>query len=638
MCGICGFTGFRDDALLAGMTESLRHRGPDAAGDLITDGASLGHRRLSIIDLEGGRQPIANEDGTISVICNGEIYNYRELRAELIARGHTFQTSSDTEVIVHLYEDYGPACVEKLIGMFALAVWDGPRNLMLVARDRVGIKPLYYVDHEGRFLFASELKSLLACPGLDLAVDPAAIHRYLALRYVPGPGTMFRSIRKFPAGTYAVVRDGRATFTRYWEPKLYDGPFDRSDEDYVDEFAERFERSIRRRLIADVPLGAYLSGGLDSSVIVAAMSKLTSGPVRTFTVGFDYEHDELGEAAATAKLLGCRHTEIPCGVGDIAHLPKIVWHLDEPLGDAIVIPMYLLAREAKKQVTVVLTGEGADETLGGYLFHRALLMGNRLARAVPRSLRSAVMLPALQATPAAALNLAFDYPANLGDRGKLKVIDFARLLDEEHLPQAYLHLISLFDGRDTPTLYSNEFARSLNGGGLAVETIGGENMAAPFLNRALHLQFDHWLPDDILMKQDKMSMASGIEGRVPFLDHELVEFSLRVPPHMKIRRKRPKHILRSYAERLLPRETTTRGKKPFYAPFEKYLEHPAFLEILDDTLSEKTVRERGLFRPESVAALRDATRAGDFVHAKQVFSLVVLELWFRMAVDRRGRE
>jgi asparagine synthetase B (glutamine-hydrolysing) len=248
------------------------------------------------------------------------------------------------------------------------------------------------------------------------------------------------------------------------------------------------------------------------------------------------------------------------------------------------------------------------------------------------------MLPALQATPAAALNLAFDYPANLGDRGKLKVIDFARLLDEEHLPQAYLHLISLFDGRDTPTLYSNEFARSLNGGGLAVETIGGENMAAPFLNRALHLQFDHWLPDDILMKQDKMSMASGIEGRVPFLDHELVEFSLRVPPHMKIRRKRPKHILRSYAERLLPRETTTRGKKPFYAPFEKYLEHPAFLEILDDTLSEKTVRERGLFRPESVAALRDATRAGDFVHAKQVFSLVVLELWFRMAVDRRGRE
>ncbi|HUF67665.1 MAG TPA: asparagine synthase (glutamine-hydrolyzing) [Longimicrobiales bacterium] len=638
MCGICGFKGFRDDTLLAEMTESLHHRGPDAAGDLITNEASLGHRRLSIIDLEGGRQPITNEDGTIAIICNGEIYNYRELRAELIGRGHRFQTHSDTEVIVHLYEDYGPGCVDKLIGMFAFALWDGPRNLMLVARDRIGIKPLYYLEHGGRFLFASELKSLLAYRGVDPAVDSAAVHRYLALRYSPGPGTMFDRIHKFPAGTLAVVRNGGVEFTRYWEPQLWDGPFDRSDQDYLDEFAERFERSIRRRLISDVPLGAYLSGGLDSSVIVAAMSKLTSEPVRTFTVGFDYAHDELGEAAKTAKLLGCRHTEIPCGVSDIEHLPRIVWHLDEPLGDAIVIPMYLLAREAKKQVTVVLTGEGADETLGGYLFHRALAMGNRLSRAVPRAVRSAIMLPALRATPAAALNLAFDYPANLGDRGKLKVIDFARLLDEEHLPAAYLHLISLFDHRDTSSLYSDDFARSLNGESLSVATVGGDNAAAPFLNRALHLQFDHWLPDDILMKQDKMSMASGIEGRVPFLDHELVEFSLRIPPHMKIRRKRSKHILRSYAERLLPPATTSRGKKPFYAPFEKYLEHPVFLEILDDTLSEKTVRERGLFRPEAVAALRDATRAGDFVHAKQVFSLVVLELWFRMAVDRRGRQ
>jgi len=636
MCGICGFSGFRDDALLRTMMDALRHRGPDAAGELITDSASLGHRRLSIIDVSGGRQPIGNEDDTVSVICNGEIYNYRELRAELIARGHTFRTQSDTEVIVHLYEERGPACVEKLSGMFAFALWDSRRRRMFVARDRMGIKPLYYLEHGGRFLFASEMKSLLHYRGVDPAIDVAAVHRYLALRYVPGPGTMFDCIRKFPAGTHAVVEDGNSTFTRYWEPIVRSGPFDRSDDDYLEEFAERFERSIRRRLISDVPLGAYLSGGLDSGAIVAAMSKLTNEPVRTFTVGFDYEHDELGEAAQTARLLGCRHTEIACGVNDIEHLARIVWHLDEPIGDAIVIPMYLLAKEAKKQVTVVLTGEGADETLGGYLFHRALLLGGRLARTVPRLVRQAVMLPALRASPAAALNLAFDYPASLGARGKLKVIDFARLVGDEHLPEAYLHLISLFDRRDTADLYSDGFASAVNGIALGVRMVGGDNAAAPFLNRALHLQFDHWLPDDILMKQDKMSMASAIEGRVPFLDHELVEFTLGLPPRMKIRGKRSKHILRRYAERLLPEETTSRRKKPFYAPFEKYLEHPMFLDILDDTLSAKTVRERGLFRPAAVAALRDATRAGDFVHAKQVFSLVVLELWFRMAVDRRG--
>ena len=636
MCGICGFTGFRDDALLARMNAALCHRGPDSAGDLITDTASLGHRRLSIIDLASGQQPIYNEDESLAVILNGEIYNYRELREDLLARGHRFRTNSDTEVILHLYEDHGPDCVKKLFGMFTIALWDSRRQQLFLARDRVGIKPLYYVEHNGRFLFASELKSLLRYSGLQPTLDAAAVHRYLALRYVPGPGTMFREIRKFPAGFHAVVRDGLAVFTRYWEPRLYEGPFDRTEQDYIDEFAERFETSIRRRLISDVPLGAYLSGGLDSSVIVAAMSKLTSQPVRTFTVGFDFEHDETADALRTAQQLGCRHTEISCGVDDIELLPKIVWHLDEPIGDAIVIPMYLLSREAKKHVTVVLTGEGADETLGGYLFHRALLMGNRLARAVPRRLRQALLVPAVRATPAAALNLAFDYPASLGERGKLKVVDFLRLLEPSDLPDAYLHLISLFDERDTAGLYSGEFSRSLDGGAVSVGTIGGDSTRAPFLNRALHLQFDHWLPDDILMKQDKMTMASGIEGRVPFLDHELIEFSLTLPPWMKIRRKRPKYILRRYAERLLPRDTTSRGKQPFYAPVEKYLEHPYFRDIVEDTLSAESVRSRGLFRAQAVARLRDATTAGEFVHVKQVFSLVLLELWFRMAVDRQG--
>jgi asparagine synthase (glutamine-hydrolysing) len=266
MCGICGFAGFRDDALLGQMTDALCHRGPDSAGDLITSSASLGHRRLSIIDVAGGHQPIFNEDETLAVILNGEIYNYRELQAEVRARGHTLLTNSDTETILHLYEDYGPECVRRLIGMFTIALWDAKKQQLFLARDRVGIKPLYYLEHAGHFLFASELKSLLRYPGVPLTLDTAAVHRYLALRYVPGPGTMFREIQKFPAGHYAVVSNGHATFSRYWEPRLHEGTFDRSEEDYLDEFAERFERSIKRRLISEVPLGAYLSGGLDSSV------------------------------------------------------------------------------------------------------------------------------------------------------------------------------------------------------------------------------------------------------------------------------------------------------------------------------------------------------------------------------------
>ncbi|MDQ3698049.1 MAG: asparagine synthase (glutamine-hydrolyzing) [Gemmatimonadota bacterium] len=638
MCGICGFAGFRDDDLLERMTSSLAHRGPDSAGYFPTDHASLGHRRLSIIDVAGGQQPIANEDGSIAVICNGEIYNYRELREELLARGHRFRTLSDSEVILHLYEDHGPeGCLRRLIGMFAFALYDTRERQLFVARDRLGIKPLYYAELGGRFLFASESKAILRYPGLEPTLDPGAVHQYLALRYVPGPGSMFREIRKLPAAHYALVRDGQVALHRYWSPELYAGPFSGGEEEYLEGFAEHFERSIRRRLISEVPLGAYLSGGLDSSVIVGAMSRIAPEPVRTFTVGFDYEHDELEDAAATARALGCRHTEVECRIGDVALLPEIVYHLDEPVGDAIVIPMYLLARAAKKEVTVVLTGEGADETLGGYLFHKVLLSAHRFARTVPRGLRRALVAPALSAVPAGALDLAFNYPGALGQRGKQKLVDFLDLLEPDQLPAAYAHLISLFDARDTGPLYADEFRRRINGqGNLTSQSSGPGAADAPWLNRVLHLQFEHWLQDDILTKQDKVSMASAIEARVPFLDHELVEYALRIPPELKIRRGRSKYILRRYAERLLPREVVSRPKRPFYAPIEKYLEDPAFRELMDDTLSERSVRARGLFRPEAVTALRGRMNAGEFVYVKQVFSLIVLELWFRMAVDRRG--
>ncbi|MGE0126722.1 MAG: asparagine synthase (glutamine-hydrolyzing) [Blastocatellales bacterium] len=636
MCGICGYIGVVEDGLLESMTAALSHRGPDSAGYFRADGAGLGHRRLSIIDVEGGQQPIENEDGSLVVICNGEIYNYQSLREELLARGHRFRTKSDSEVVLHLYEDLGPDCLRRLNGIFAIAIYDLNNRRLFLARDRLGVKPLYYADLLGRFLFASEFKAILRDRNWTPTLNPRAVHDYLALRYVPGPDGMFKELRKLPAAHYAVIERGCVALHRYWQPELFGGPFRASEEEYLEGFAEHFERSVRMQMISEVPLGAYLSGGLDSSAIVAAMSRIVSKPVRTFTVGFDYEHDELNEAAETAKLLGCQHTEIACRAADVELLPEVVYHLDEPVGDAIVIPMYQLAREAKKQVTVILAGEGADEILGGYLFHRALLTGHQLARVTPRAVRNGLLAPALSLAPSSLINLAFNYPAKLGERGKLKVMDFLRLLEPEQLPVAYRHLISLFDERDTADLYTSDFKAALNGKAQPTNSLKTSLDGAPYLNRILHLQFDHWLPEDILMKQDKMSMAHAIEARVPFLDHELVEYALRLPPAMKIRAGKSKYILRRYASRLLPKKSAARRKMPFYVPIEQYFADPKFQELMDDTLSEKSIRARGLLRPETVSKLRQAMRRGEFVFVKQVFSLIVLELWFRMSVDRRG--
>ena len=636
MCGICGFIGIEQDGLLEQMTEALVHRGPDGSGYFREGDVGLGHRRLSIIDVAGGDQPIYNEDESLVIIFNGEIFNFQELREELLQRGHKFRTRSDTEVILHLYEDHGPDCLRRLNGQFAIAIYDRNRKRLFLARDRLGIKPFYYVTLPGGgIVFASEFKSILRYRGFQPTLNLPAVHDYLALRYVPGPGGMFNELRKIPAGHYAVVEDNKTQLHRYWTPELHSGPFPRSDQEYIEGFAEQFESSVKRRLISEVPVGAYLSGGLDSSVIVAAFSKLVTEPVRTFSVGFDYEHDELTQAAATAERLGCQHTEIRCRADDISLLPQVVYHLDEPVGDAIVIPMFQLSQEATKHVTVILTGEGADEVLGGYLFHRALLTGHRLQKVVPRIVREKLLSTAVSLTPDSLINLAFDYPAALGRRGKQKVADFLKLLAPAQLPQAYRHLISLFDERDTATLYTDEFRAALNSRSDTHPT-QTPSAATPYLNHVIDLQFRDWLPDDILMKQDKMSMANSIEGRVPFLDHELVEYSLRLPPKLKIRRGVCKYILRQYADRMLPTEVVSRRKQPFYVPLENYFKQPEFQDLMHDTLSEKAVRDRGIVRPQAVAELRRSMERGEFLHVKQVFSLVVLELWFRIMVDRRG--
>ena len=636
MCGICGYIGIEDKELIIQMTECLRHRGPDDFGYYRNGKVHLGHRRLSIIDLASGHQPMASDDGSLVIIFNGEIYNYQELKRYLQTRGHVFHTASDTEVLLHMYEEEGPEALHKLNGMFAFAIYDRNRAELFLARDRIGIKPLYYLALAGRFLFASEFKSILCYRGWNPTLNPQAIHDYLALRYVPGDTSVFKELKRLPAGHYLTYRHGQVQLYRYWEPPQYDGPYSRRNEDYLEEFAELMEQSVRRRLISDVPFGAYLSGGLDSSVIVALMSKFVSEPIKTFSVGFDYKHDELDEAASTAQYLGCDHHEVHCRAEDISLLPEIVYHMDEPMGDAIIIPMYQLSRAAKQEVTVILTGEGGDEIFGGYLFHKVMWAGNVYRRLVPGPIRNRVVVPVLSIFPVAAMNLAFQYPAYLGERGKRKALDYLNLLEPEQIDQAYRHLISLYDARDTKNLYCPEFQQRLDKERSANNHHSSPYLATtgPYLNRLLYLQFDHWLPDNMLLRQDKTGMANSIEGRVPYLDHELVEFALRLTPRLKLRHLTGKYILRRYAKKLLPMEVTQRKKMPFYVPVENYFQQPSFRDLMQELLGEESVRRRGIFQPEAVAQLRDSMQRREFMLVKQVFSLMVLELWFRIFVDR----
>ena len=636
MCGICGYIGIERDGLIVQMTEALQHRGPDDCGYFKSDKIRLGHRRLSVIDVVDGGQPMTTPDGSLVIVYNGEIYNYRELRKSLSERGHVFQTQSDTEVLLRLYEDKGVEALQKLNGMFAFAIYDRNKDELVLARDRIGIKPLYYLELPGRFLFASEVKALLCYQDWSPTVNPQAVHDYLALRYVPGEGSMFKDIKRVPAGHYLTYRNGHLRLHRYWSPPEYNDSYSRSDEEYLEEFAQLMEESVRRRLISDVSFGAYLSGGVDSSVIVALMSRLVSKPVKTFSVGFDYKHDELNQAASVAKYLGCDHREVTCRVDDVSLLPKIVYHLDEPMGDAIIIPMYLLSREAKRDVTVILTGEGGDEIFGGYLFHKLMMAGNLYQQLVPGSIRNRVIAPLLSLSPATVMNLAFQYPAHLGNRGKQKVLDYLDLLDPARIEQAYRHLISLFDARDTESLYCQEFQENLSRDGYSNNHSNTFSLPTtePYLNRLLRFQFDHWLPDNMLLRQDKTGMANGIEGRVPYLDHEMVEFAVRLPPHLKLRHLTGKYILRRFAKDMLPFEVAQRKKMPFYVPVETYFQHTSFRELMEELLNEESVRRRGIFQPGTVAQLRNMMHGREFMVVKQVFSLMVLELWFRIFVDR----
>ncbi|MEM7199449.1 MAG: asparagine synthase (glutamine-hydrolyzing) [Planctomycetota bacterium] len=634
MCGIVGYLGIDDPGLIERMAQRIRHRGPDGMGVYADPEQTFGMavRRLAIIDLEGGRQPAANEDRSVVVCYNGEIYNFVELREQLQARGHVFRSRSDTEVIAHAYEEWGTDCLQRFNGMFAFALYDVRRGELLLARDRCGQKPLYWWRHGDKLVFASEVKAILECADVPRACNVRAIDPYLALRYVPEPETMFEGIYTLRAGHFMTVRRGaEPRIERYWEIPLGQDGLPTRDEAMLDLLGDGLDKAVGLTLRSDVPVGAYLSAGVDSSLIVALMAKQQS-QVRTFTLGFGSPIDESADAARTAELLGTEHEEVPCRAEDLARLPQVVYQMDRPVGDALVVAFDRLAEAASRDLKVVLSGEGADEMFAGYQFHKVIPLAERYHRLMPGLLQRGIGLPLLRAAPVDMLDRFFRFPARLGRSGRDRLVDFLSRYGERNLFANYLALRTLWGLPQRLALYAPQLKQLATESWIPpVRDHGG-----PFLDRLLKLQYDEWLQDWSLIRQDKNAMAHSLEVRLPFLDHHLVELAFRMPPRLKASLLRDKIVERRLAERLLPREVVRRPKNPFFLPLEEWYHHPAAQEMVRRTLDPARVRQRGYFDPAVVQALRERAEAREFLPVKQVMSLVILELWHEAFIDRQA--
>ena len=631
MCAIFGFAGFDEPGLTARMARVLHHRGPDGGGFFDHRDFHMGMRRLSIIDLDGGQQPITNESGDLVVCYNGEIYNYVELTAELRARGHVFATRTDTECIVHAYEEWGDDCVRHFNGMFAFALYDKRSGDLLLARDRCGQKPLYYHHSHGRFLFASEIKALLESTHVPRACNLQAIDPFLAFRYVPEPQTMFQDIHTLPAAHLMKRRaDGHIEIRRYWDVTLADGQEKRPDAEWLGLVEDQLRESVRLTMRSDVPVGAYLSAGVDSSLIVSLMRE-HNDRVNTYSIGFDSPIDETRDAAETAAFLGTNHHEIHCLPEHFDLLPKTIWHMDRPIGDALIIAFYRLAQETSRDVKVVLSGEGADEIFGGYSFHKVILLQQLYQKLCPGFLHRGVAMPLLKAAPINLLDKFFIFPANLGSQGKARLVDFLGHARQRDLFANYASLKTLWSLNDRQQLYTDSFKHLATESWLpAVRDPGGR-----FLDRLLKLQWDEWLQDWCIIRQDKNTMAHSLEVRLPFLDHHLIDLAFRVPPKLKANPLKDKIIERRLARKLLPPAVTNRKKNPFFLPMEFFFEHPQIARLIEQTLNEDQIRKRGYFKPEAVRQLLDRMQTREFVWLKQVMSLVILELWHQVFIDRQ---
>jgi asparagine synthase (glutamine-hydrolysing) len=636
MCGITGAIWTDpnlavDSSVLQRMTDTLRHRGPDDVGTYTSEfrlrppygampGVALGFRRLSIIDVQGGHQPMANEDETVWVTFNGEIYNYETLRRRLEGAGHTFRTDCDTETIVHLYEDEGLECFRHLNGMFAIAIWDSRQRRLVLARDRMGQKPVVYRRECGRLLYASELKSLLEVPGVSREIDPTAIDSYLTYQYVPHPLTIFRGIKKLPPGHRAVFQDDRFNVEPYWQLERH-REIETSPDIASQRLRELLESAVQLRMRSDVPLGAFLSGGVDSSLIVALMQAQSEQPIKTFSIGFPVaEYDETRFARQVADHLGTEHADFEVTPDAVEILPKLVWNYDEPFADSSAIPVWYVSQMAREHVTVALSGDAGDELFAGYPRYRAVWLGAQLDARGP--LRSFLAAPVWQRLP--------------GARQKSLIRRFKRF--SEFLGQTpsrrYLQWIAIFNEHHRAQLYSEPFLENLPSEdpfqflGKNWSEVGPRDP----VSCASLADLTTYLPCDILSKVDIASMAHSLEVRQPFLDHRVVEYAASLPIALKFRRGRGKWLLRQAFGHLLPAEIWNRPKMGFGVPLDHWFRHE-LRDMAHDVLLDQTARDRGFFQHEFVAQLLQDHEAQRFDHAYRLWSLLVLELWLRRWVD-----
>ena len=629
MCGIVGQV--RNDSrrvsrpLLEQMCAGLEHRGPDKRGIFARDGAGLGIQRLRVIDLTTGDQPIANEDGSVVVVLNGEIYNYRELRAELERAGHRFATQGDTETIVHLYEEHGLDCVKHLHGMFAFALWDRRRRRLLVARDRLGKKPLFYAHRDGALSFASEMGALMRDQEIPADVDHAALDAYLAYGYVPAPRSALRAVRKLPPAHTLVWQDGKVAIERYWRldysRKLDPMPLP----ELLERVREGLRTATRKRLVADVPLGAFLSGGIDSSAVVAAMAEATSRPVKTFSIGFEQEaFDELPYARRVAQQFGTEHEEFVVRPNAIEILPKLVRHYGEPFADSSAIPSFYLAEVTRRHVTVALNGDGGDEAFAGYTRY----VSNRMAGSLDR-------------LPASARRLIAAAGRRLPERGKVssplnRARRMAGALALDPI-ERYASYVSLHGADRRAALYTPEYA-DLVGPVDALDVLRDPWEAASgedVLDRLLEVDTLTYLPDDLIAKIDIATMAHALEARSPFLDHEMMELAASIPASLKARGTEKKWVLREAMRGWLPDDLLDRPKQGFSVPLSDWF-RGELRSYVSEVLLDPSTLARGWFREDAISGMLDRHAAGADGEAGRIWSLLMLELWHRELVEGRA--
>lgn len=628
MCGICGKLAFDNEAsispaLIKAMADTIRHRGPDDEGYYVSGQVGLGFRRLSIIDLQSGHQPISNEDGSIWIVFNGEIYNYQELRAQLVDRGHVFKTRTDTEVIVHLYEEFGPECLRKLRGMFGFAIWDQNARTLLLARDRVGIKPVYYHLTGTSLAFASEIKAILADPSVERQMAPELIDRFLTFQYVPGEETLLKGIQKLAPGYYLLVKDGQPAIRQYWDLEFTDSREEKSIPQTEADLIQLLSETVDLHMIADVPVGVLLSGGVDSTGLLSLAVHQTKKRISTFTVGFSGEEvaDERPFAKLAAERFGTEHYDMTISAADFAaFLPKYVWHMEEPVCEPPALALYYVSKLARNHVTVLLSGEGGDEAFAGYSNYRNLVWLERMKRGGP-------LLNSALAGGMSLANALFD----LSRLKKYAPLMSDRFPDYYYSRTADPHRTT---GNGLGSIYSSDFLGTVDREHSLepVRALQAHMRGHSTLDAMLYIDSKTWLPDDLLIKADKMTMANSIELRVPLLDHKVLEFAASLPSRLKVNGLTTKFILKKALSQRIPKEIINRKKTGFPVPYESWLRKD-LKDLVWNVLMDSRTIDRGYFSKDAIEKLL-RTNSNGVDCSKTIFSLLSLELWQRTFLEK----